>query len=527
MLALGTLTPLTILVHGYHPFTEDGGLYAAGIAFKLDPALFPHTSAFVRAPMQYSLFASVMAACARATHLPVEWLLLLANLLTIFFTLFAARQILRRCFAGDAVQLGGLALLAAWWTLPIAGTSLMLMDPYVTARSFSTPLSLLAIAFALESWTQASSTSRRPWFRHPALWCGLCLCLAAGMHLLMAAYAVAFVAVLRACLWPGKTHRLAALGLLGAAAIAGAACLQAFAPPESAALQAAAITRYYWFLSQWHWYEIAGLLAPLAIFAWLAWWSWPGRRRKRMPAESGSGFSALNALCTAALTTGFFASAIALLFAHEQASNHAVARLQPLRAYLLIYALMAALLGAMATKAALRASRRWPDRWLSWGFRALPIVLCAGVAACMALAQREMFDSSAHLELPWSAAQNPNPWVQAFLWIRGQTPREALFAVDSRYISATAEDAHTFRAIALRDVLPDYSKDGGEAAITRSLADSWHAGSEAQRGLNTLNDKERAQRLAPFGVDWVILATATQSGLSCPYNNVVVKVCRL
>lgn len=525
VLTLAALTPMTMLVHGYHPLTEDGGLYAAGISFRLDPTLFPHTSAFVQAPMHYSLFASVMAACARATHLPVEWLLFLANLVTIFSMLFAAREILRRCLAGDAVQLGGVALLAAWWTLPIAGTSLMLMDPYVTARSFSTPLSLLAIAFALEPWNQPGHDANEPWFRHPGFRCGFCLFLAGCMHLLMAAYAASFVVVLRICLVRSKRRRIAWLGILGAAAAAGSACLQAFARPEPSELQAAEITRYYWFLSQWHWYEIAGLLGPLAILACLSWWSVRVPPRTGVLATPSSGTSTLSALCNAALTTGIFGGAIALLFAHEQAATHAVARLQPLRTYLLIYALMAALIGAVATRASLRAARRWPDSWLKWGFRALPIVLCAGIAACMGLAQHEMFDSSAHLELPWRAPQNP--WVQAFLWVRTQTPRDAFFAVDSRYISATAEDAHTFRALALRDVLPDYSKDGGEAAITPALAAPWLAGSEAQRALNTRNDNERAARLAPFGVNWVILATATPTSLTCPYGNKVVKVCRM
>ena len=65
-------------------------------------------------------------------------------------------------------------LAACCFTLPVAGTSLSVMDPYVTARSFSTPLSLFGLAAVLDKkWMEA------------ALW----LALAALLHPLMAGYA--------------------------------------------------------------------------------------------------------------------------------------------------------------------------------------------------------------------------------------------------------------------------------------------------------------------------------------------------
>ena len=45
-------------------------------------------------------------------------------------------------------------------TLPAAGTSLLLVDPYVTARSISTPLGLLAIAGVLDIISDFRQSSR-------------------------------------------------------------------------------------------------------------------------------------------------------------------------------------------------------------------------------------------------------------------------------------------------------------------------------------------------------------------------------
>ncbi len=65
-------------------------------------------------------------------------------------TLFAAWVLASRCYASRESRAGAVALLAGWLTIPVAGTSLMLMDPYVTARSISTPCALLALVGALQ-----------------------------------------------------------------------------------------------------------------------------------------------------------------------------------------------------------------------------------------------------------------------------------------------------------------------------------------------------------------------------------------
>ena len=123
--------------------------------------------------------------------------------------------------------------------------------------------------------------------------------------------------------------------------------------------------------------------------------------------------------------------------------------------------------------------------------------------------------------------QSKNSWVQAFEWIRANTPTDALFAMDADYIHAPGEDAQNFRAIAERGMLPDASKDGGEASIAPDLAKAWARGVAAQDGLNAASDAERLARLKPLGVTWVVLDGSARTGFECPYGNARVRVCRL
>jgi len=134
---------------------------------------------------------------------------------------------------------------------------------------------------------------------------------------------------------------------------------------------------------------------------------------------------------------------------------------------------------------------------------------------------------SSHIELPDRSARSANPWVQAFLWVGENTSRDALFALDAKYVNTEGEDAQNFRALAMRSALPDYSKDGGEASITPQLAAAWQQGAAAQARLSELADDVRDQRLLPFGVTWMVLHSQAVTDHACPYDNGTVKVCRL
>jgi hypothetical protein len=492
-----------VMAHGYHPYAEDGGVYLPEIKRLLDPGLYSHGSEFVVGHLRYSLFAPTIAGLVRGSHLSLDVVLLVVHFATFWVTLFATWLLAARCYESREARGGAVALLAAWMTLPIAGTSLMLMDPYVTARSLSTPLALLALVGALEfllpqfEMEEGQTRSR---------WRGLVLCCAslmgAGvMHPLMAAYALGSVLLLGVLLSSSRPMRVWGTVGLGLTAVAMAAGLQLSAAPESSIYQRIMLTRDYWFLSQWHWYEWIGLIAPLVILSVAA----MGARREGDAARVG--------LVRMAFVAGVIAVIVASLFARTGLAIHLVARMQPLRVFQLVYVVMTIVLGAALGE---RLLRRRPMRW---------VLVFSLLTAVMVTAERRTFPASRHLELPGVMAGNL--YEQAFVWISRNTPRDAVFAMDAQYITKPGEDAQGFRAVAERSVLPDFSKDGGMVTNMPELANAWLQGQEAQAGLNTETDEHRLAALKPMGVTWLVLQRSAVTGFACEFANEAVKVCRL
>jgi hypothetical protein len=495
------LTPLALLIHGYHPYAEDGGIYMPEIKRLLDPGLYTTGSEFVVKHLQYSLFAPAMAGLVRSLHLRLEIVLLLVHLVTFWITLFAAWLLAARCYDSRLARAGAVTLLAAWMTLPIAGTSLMLMDPYVTARSFSTPCALLALAgalefllpqFELEDW---QARQRRGLFV-----CCAALAVAAVMHPLMAAYAFGSVVLLSTITSSNRLVRI--WGTLGIclSAVATADGLVLAAPPENSIYQRIMLTRDYWFLNQWHCYEWVGLAAPILILATIG----TRRRSDRNAARVG--------LSRMAVAAGLTAVVVALLFARPGMETHLVARLQPLRIFQIVYVIMTLALGASLAEQVLQ---RRPVRWV------VAFSLLAGV---MAMVERRTFPASTHIE---QLSRTKNQWERAFSWIAVNTPRDAVFALDVQYITKPGEDAQGFRAIAERSALPDFSKDAGVVTNRPELAAMWLRGQVAQAKLNTETDADRIAALKPLGVTWLVLDSSAVTNLVCEYRNAAVKVCRL
>ena len=514
--AAGLVTALTLIavvVHGYHPYAEDGGLYLPEIKRLLRPGLYPQGAEFIVGHLRFSIFAPGMAGLVRWSHLRVETVMLLVYLASFWTTLFAGWLLAARCYPSREARCGAVALFAVWLTLPVAGTSLMLMDPYVTARSFSTPFALLALVGALQFLLPGSGSVDG---RTAAQWQGVLLCCAAvagaaAMHPLMGAYAFGSVMVLACVMSPRRQIQIwGTIGLSGAAA-GLAVTLQMSGVPESKAYLSVVQTRYYWFLSEWHWYELMGLVAPLVILAMSTF----GRRGAKLKQDESD--AARVGLAKMAVVSGVIAVAVAVLFARSGFATHSVARLQPLRIFQLVYIVMILVVGAAVAE---RVLRRSVLRW---------VVVFSLLAGVMVFAERQTYPESARLELPgtmqWSAPKNP--WEQAFVWISRNTPQDALFALDSHYINLQGEDAQGFRAIAERSVLPDYSKDGGVVANKPALTGEWMQGLAAQANLSTEDDAVRMKALRPLGVSWVVLDRGAKTGFRCEYANAVVKVCRL
>ena len=371
------------------------------------------------------------------------------------------------------------------------------MDPYLTARSFSTPLTLLASGFTVQA------CSRAPRSAQYAAAAVLSLLLAAAMHPLMAGYGALLCALIAAFALARRRATVYLLTLI--AALLLAETVHRFAAPCGVACTLAAHSREYWFPSQWRWFEWIGLAAPLLFF-----WALTASARA----------ARLRPLLDAGLCLGIVATTVALIFCRWDANSFALARLQPLRVFLPLYLAFLTILPATAAE------------WLPRSWRASRISLFASAIALFSLLfalsaflQQRTYPASRHLELP--ALTPRNRWVQAFLWLRQNTPADSLVALDANYTTLPGEDAQNVRAWSRRSTLPDFAKDGGAAADDGLLAPAWRAAVAAQTDLNALSDAQRLTRLAPWHVDWLVLTTAARTAFGCPYRNSVVKLCRL
>jgi hypothetical protein len=472
-LLLAAFTFAAIAVQGYHPAVEDAEIYAPGILKALHPSLFPYNSQFFQLHASMTIFPNLIADSIRLTHLPPSPAFFAWQIVTSFLLLWACLRIARLCFAENFAAWCGVALTASLFALPVAGTALLIVDPYLTTRSFSTPCALLAVASILER-------------RHfsALFW----ILFTAAIHPLMAVYAATFLAVLITLkLFPFPFRVPGGIPNLS----------RGLFPPVTSQYHAILQTRPYFFLSNWAWYEWLGLLAPFAVlmvFARLA------RRHCLGP---------MDLLCQSLAVYGGLFTAVAALISRQEN----LAEIQPLRFLHLLYVIMFLFAGGLIGKFLLKES---PWRWTL-----LFVPLCAG----MAYAQDRLTPSSPHFELP--GRQSKNTWVQAFKWVRHNTPENAYFALDPRYMALPGEDQHGFRAIAQRSALADAVKDSGAASMFPALAFPWTDQLNAQRGWETFHRDDFLRLKKDYGVDWIVIQRPGVPGFPCPYATNQLLVCRI
>ena len=480
VIGIALLTPAVLLAHGYHPLADDGAVYVTGIKKLVNPNLYQTDAVFASSPTHLSIFAHVLAALLQWTHLPLPVLLLACHVASIFLFLLGWWTLAARIFPTPAGRWGAVLLAACCFTLPVAGTSLSIMDPYVTARSFSTPLSLFGLAAVLDkNWGEA------------VLW----LALAALLHPLMAGYAA--IAMVTVALADRTAWR--SLGLFYGLGFTLCAAIFVATRHDDPGLaySRAALSRSYFFLSSWRWYEYPGLLMPLILLGTVG-----SRGQAPWPVRK---------LSIAATLMGSCALLASVCFVHRGGSL-VLARLQVLRAFHFVYIAGVLLAGGMLGRLAQQHRRAIGLLYLS-----ILLALFAG--------QRLAYPSSSHVE--WPGLSPRNRWQQAFLWIRVNTPRDAIFALDNDYIEGAGEDAQGFRATAERSAVADWFKDGGIASNFPQAAAPWWRGSQATEKLNGATDAERSARLTPLGVTWIVLPAQAITGLPCPFINASVRVCRL
>jgi hypothetical protein len=481
-------TALGFLVMGYHPGMEDDGIYLAGIKADLQPALFPHNSDFFRLQLQLTVFDNWMAQFVRITHIPLPCAELFWQLVCLFAILWAARRIAIQLFPEASAQWAAVAMLAGLFTLPVAGTALSIADQHLHPRNVATALIVIAVSRILE---------RKGWQAFPLV------LLALVFHPIMGALGLSFCCALSIIVFEPLQHLVRAWRTRRIESVTASAAavpfLWLFDPPSPAWLEALH-TRHWFRLYQWTWYEWLGAIGPLLLF-----WLVAHVARKR-------GDRKLSQCATAILVYGILQQVVAMLLLWP-ASLITFSALEPMRYLHIVYIFMALIGGGYLGRYVLKGR---PLRW------ALFLLV---VNAPMFFAQRQLYAGTPHLELPGMAPSNP--WLQAFDWIKHNTPTNAYFALDPHYLSIPGEDYHGFRALAERSALADAVKDTSVVTKVPQLGPAWIEQNRAQAGWShfQLADFERLKSI--YGVDWVLVSYPQPAPLDCRWHNDFLAACRI
>jgi len=489
IIAVIVFTFTGFLTMGYHPGAEDDEIYLTSVKADLNPSLYPHDAPFFHLQMKTTVFDGWMAQFISHTGMSVAGAELLWQWLSIFALLYGAWLILVQIFPENRARLGGLAMLSALLTLPVAGTALYIADQYLHPRCMASALILFAAVLILAG---------RRWFGIPLL------AVAFLLHPLMGALGASFCVFLAVSYSPEACARVAGLFRRSKA---GSAAGVVLAIPFGWMLQAPspiwlkAIGSRHWFrLFEWEWYEWLGAIAPLVLF----WFCIKLARRQKLVK--------LERLALAVFWYGVFHQLFAMAILGPP-DLIGLSALEPMRYLHLVYIFLVLVGGALAAQHLLQ--RRY---WL-WA-----LVLLAANGG-MFFAQRDLFSHSAHLELP--GASTENPWLQAFAWIRQNTPQDAYFALDPRYLAAPGEDYHGFRALAERSRLADGIKDTSVVTKVPELGQQWLRQSEAAEGWKNFQLADFERLHSTLGVTWVLVSNPAPAGLRCPWRNQALSVCEI
>jgi hypothetical protein len=475
--ALLVLTAAAILVHGYHPYVEDAEIYIPGIKRILNPALYPFHPEFFVSHARLTFFPNLIASFVRVTHAPLDGVFFCCHFVSILLLLLACWHLGRIFFHDPRAKWGGVALVAALLTIPVAGTALYLMDQYLSPRSLSSPAVLFMVANAIE----------RKFVR-------LCLWTAFTglLHPLMVVFGVCFVILLQrldSCHGETQMRRAAYLLLLP----------WGLFPAVSGAYREVLNTHSYFFLLRWKWYEWVGIFVPLALL----WCLHHLARREHL--------KILDLVCRALIVFVLIFLVPALLVSLPPLMNFA--RLQPMRCLHLIYVLFFVIAGGLL-------AQLWLKNHI-WKWVLLFLPLCAG----MFFAQRQLFPATAHIE--WPGKSPGNQWVKAFIWARDRAPVDAFFALDPHYMNLAGEDQHGFRALAERSRLADRVKDSGAVSMFPELAESWSVQVNALNDWKSFHREDFLRLRNQFDVNWLVLEQPGVADLPCPYSNSAVLVCEI
>ena len=472
------LTLASFFANGYHYATDDGAIYLPDILQRLHPAMFHANAAFFHAHGSLSIFPILAGLPAEWLGGSVAWSVLLWQIFGLFLLLASAFRLAEHMFSSSRAAWSAVLVLAFVPCLFVAGTSIPIMDPYFTARTISTPLTLVAFVSAVTGKRMIALAS---------------LALAFTVHPLMSVFATMLIG---AYYLSELTIRIPDRVPVYASALPLGLAWGRVQEPYRQTMQ----SRTFFFASRWTAIEWAGVFIPLAILFYL--WRVPTRATTPL----------LRRVCGGAFFCGSLATIFFLIISLIPGFESFV-RLQPMRGFQLIYIVLFLLVGGFLGEYVLRA-RTW--RW--------SLVLLA-LAAMDVTIDKATYPESAHIEWPW--AQTGNAWLQGFEWVRKNTPEDALFALPPEYMHAPGEDAHGFRAIAQRSALADQIKDSGVVSMFPELAPEWKRQMDAQAGWSAFTPADFHRLARDYEVSWVIVQLKQSSGLDCRYHNASIAVCHV
>jgi len=384
-------------------------------------------------------------------------------------------------FQNARARWGGVCLVAALLTIPVAGTALYIVDQYLNPRNLAAFAGVFMVARMLEKK-----------YVRALLWLAFAVC----MHPLMWVFPFSFCVLLLVMKRLEGIRNKAATPALTALMWLGVPL--AIAP--SSAYHEAAKQHGFHYIQHWHWYELLGIVAPLLLF-----WCFAKMARERQ-------WFNVERASRAFVIYGLIYLAGALMV-DLPARFESLARLQPLRSLHFLYIVMFVVIGGFLGEYVLK-NHGW--RWL---------LLFVPLSLGMFLAQWSLFPDSAHVE--WPGAAPRNRWAQAFVWIRQNTPEDALFALDPNYMHIAGEDEIGFRCLAQRSRLADWIKDNGVVSMFPPLAEEWWSQVQAQTPWGNLGSEDFSRLKNKYGVGWVVVRQPGVAGLDCVYQNSAVRVCRV
>jgi hypothetical protein len=136
LLRLAGLSVAALFIHGYHLGVEDCETYLPAAKKLLSPALYPFAPEFFLTHEHLSIFGSVVAETSRLTRIPIDWAIFGWFLAGIFAMLVSCWMLARACFTSPRARWCATLVMTAVLAMPATNTALLLMDPYLTARSF-------------------------------------------------------------------------------------------------------------------------------------------------------------------------------------------------------------------------------------------------------------------------------------------------------------------------------------------------------------------------------------------------------